>query len=133
MTFDRTIKAEEDHNGTECLKEIGCIASSSVITSLKVELDDTGRVLQGPQFPQDYCSSSSSSSSSSSGSVNYANIKGDSMIPLLAEVHSNRRNAYGTIESPDKLQLVISGNESTGKTRIIECINWNTDIHCVSR
>lgn len=54
-------------------------------------------------------------------------------IPSLDEVYSNRKNAYGTIESPDKLQLIISGNESTDKTRIIECINWNTYIHCVSR
>lgn len=53
-------------------------------------------------------------------------------IPLLDEVHSNRKNAYGTIECLDKQRLIISGNESTDKTQIIECINWNTDIHCVS-
>ncbi|CAI2731691.1 unnamed protein product [Schistosoma spindalis] len=51
-------------------------------------------------------------------------------ISLLDEVQSNRRNAYGTIESPDKPQLIIFGNESTDKTRIIEWINSNTDIQC---
>ncbi|CAH8616456.1 unnamed protein product [Schistosoma rodhaini] len=49
---------------------------------------------------------------------------------LLDEVQSNRRNAYGTIESPDKPQLIIFGNESTDKTRLIECINSNTSIQC---
>lgn len=51
-------------------------------------------------------------------------------VSLLDEVQSNRRNAYGTLESPDKPQLIIFGNESTDKTRIIECINSNTDIQC---
>ncbi|KAK4468108.1 hypothetical protein MN116_008277 [Schistosoma mekongi] len=51
-------------------------------------------------------------------------------ISLLDEVQLNRRNAYGTIESPDKPQLIIFGNESTDKKRLIECINSNKEIHC---
>ncbi|XP_018652780.1 putative dynein light intermediate chain [Schistosoma mansoni] len=55
---------------------------------------------------------------------------GSTLTSLLDEVQSNRRNAYGTIESPDKPQLIIFGNESTDKTRLIECINSNTSIQC---
>ncbi|VDP43604.1 unnamed protein product [Schistosoma margrebowiei] len=53
-------------------------------------------------------------------------------ISLLDEVQSNQRNAYGTIESPDKPQLIMFGNESTDKTPIIQCINWNADSQCAS-
>ncbi|TNN11569.1 Cytoplasmic dynein 1 light intermediate chain 2 [Schistosoma japonicum] len=51
-------------------------------------------------------------------------------ISLLDEVQLNRRNAYGTIELPEKPQLIIFGNESTDKKRLIECINSNKEIHC---
>ncbi|CAH8860689.1 unnamed protein product [Trichobilharzia szidati] len=49
---------------------------------------------------------------------------------LLDEVQFNRRNAYGTIESPDKPQIIILGSESVGKTRLVECINKEKEITC---
>ncbi|CAH8535469.1 unnamed protein product [Schistosoma turkestanicum] len=51
-------------------------------------------------------------------------------ISLLDEVQSNRRNAYGTIESPDKPQLIIFGNDTIDKKRIVECFNSNKPIQC---
>ncbi|CAH8570547.1 unnamed protein product [Heterobilharzia americana] len=51
-------------------------------------------------------------------------------ISLLNEVQLNRRNAYGTVESPDKPQLIILGSESTGKTRLVGCISKDKDMNC---